>query len=78
MNTDFENIQFVLNIFEAGIQFYCIKCEYLLPKWIDSFAKSLYIDDSGIIVLTNGDYYLLYIYNTDIANDPLAFTKHLI
>ena len=37
---------FLFNIFEVSIQFYCIKCEYLVPKWIDSFAKSVYIDDS--------------------------------
>ena len=45
-NTDFENIIKKICIFEVSIHFYCIKCEYLVPKWIDSYAKSVYIDDS--------------------------------
>ena len=46
MNTDFENILKKMNIFEISIHFYCINCEYLVPKWKDSFAKSVYIDGS--------------------------------
>ena len=38
------------NIFEVCINFYCIKCEYLVPKWKDSFAKSVYIDDRAITI----------------------------
>ena len=55
MNTDFENIENNLNIFEVRIYFYCIKCEYLVPKWTDSFAKPLNIDDSDYYK-TNFDY----------------------
>ena len=46
MNTDFENIHFFSNIFGVSIKFDCIKCEYLVLKWKNSFAKSVYIDDS--------------------------------
>ena len=36
----------VLIIFEVRIHFYCIKCEYSGTKWMNSFEKSVYIDDS--------------------------------
>ena len=40
LNTDFPNIK-KMNIFEVRILFYCIKCEYLVPKWID-YLRSQY------------------------------------
>ena len=41
-----QKYSFFFNIFEVSIQFDCIKCDFLVPKWIDSFWKSVYIDDS--------------------------------
>ena len=61
MNTDFENIK-KKYIFEVSILFYCIKCEYLVPKWIDSFAKSVSFDDSdrGLFTLFGHSSFVLY------------------
>ena len=47
MNTDFANIHFVFEYLRSqySIQLNKMK-QYWLGKWINSFAKSVYIDDS--------------------------------
>ena len=67
MNTDFKNIPKNSNIFEVSIHFYCIKCEYLVPKWIDWFAKSVNIDDSDFSTNVNKSHSLLSYLNTVIV-----------
>ena len=62
MYTDFAN---------ESIHFYCIKCEYLVAEWIDSFPKSVYSDDSdkGTTIGLLGYRFLSY----DLLNITLAY-----